>query len=162
MACSIQPRPVTGAVQHVESGYCSACSGKDKARRAIYQYAQQSFGGLLTGMSHKLMHMIMSYLSIVTSNQKEAVSTCLKTARIQVVTCPNFLTRATNAGADFARPATFCSIRLISICLIVYRMCIRSCAEHTTHVLDGCQVTKFENMFPTWTRTECKCKRSFA
>jgi len=38
-------------VQHVESGYCSACSGKDKARKAIYQYAQHSFGGLLTGGS---------------------------------------------------------------------------------------------------------------
>ena len=28
------------AVQHVESGYCSGCQGKDRARKAIYDFAQ--------------------------------------------------------------------------------------------------------------------------
>jgi DNA-directed RNA polymerase subunit RPC12/RpoP len=32
------------AVQHVESGYCSGCRGKDNARKSIYEFARQQQG----------------------------------------------------------------------------------------------------------------------
>ncbi|KAL7509230.1 hypothetical protein ACHAXN_007148 [Cyclotella atomus] len=48
VACPIcgERRFKTGAnaVQHVESGYCSGCSGADNARRQIYEFAQRQGG----------------------------------------------------------------------------------------------------------------------
>ena len=32
------------AVQHVESGYCTGCRGRDNARQQIYDYAQRQRG----------------------------------------------------------------------------------------------------------------------
>ena len=44
------------AVQHVESGSCSGCLGRDNARRQIYDYVQRNAGGsnpmLTNGGSH--------------------------------------------------------------------------------------------------------------
>lgn len=37
-------RSPANAVQHVESGFCSGCKGRDNARQQIYQYAQTKRG----------------------------------------------------------------------------------------------------------------------
>jgi hypothetical protein len=42
------------AVQHVESGYCSGCLGRDNARQQIYQFAQQQ-GAMQRFMSERPM-----------------------------------------------------------------------------------------------------------
>ena len=44
-------RTGANAVQHVESGHCSGCSGRDNARRQIYEFAhrQPSMQGFMNG-----------------------------------------------------------------------------------------------------------------
>ena len=44
-------RTGANAVQHVESGSCSGCQGRDNARRQIYNFArqQQSMQGFMNG-----------------------------------------------------------------------------------------------------------------
>ena len=45
-------RTGANAVQHVESGSCSGCQGRDNARRQIYNFArqQQSMQGFMNGL----------------------------------------------------------------------------------------------------------------
>ena len=38
-------RSPANAVQHIESGYCRGCLGKDNARRQIYEHVQRNAGG---------------------------------------------------------------------------------------------------------------------
>ena len=43
--CGVQKfRSGANAVQHVESGYCTACTGADFARQQIYEYARRQQG----------------------------------------------------------------------------------------------------------------------